>query len=173
MPNDKNNAVKLYDAKATTKGTTIALTNFYTQGDVSMGSGKVTPKTLNTDAAGQQITSPSDESASTFFTTEVTETKEFSYSVVPQSLVEGTRKVGLRITTPDNYQYFVVDDLSQIKVSGTTTSKNNSGMIDCWYPGHQYIYTITLTKTGIANITCSVVDWVSVNAKEQTITLED
>ena len=172
-PNDKNNAVKLYDAKATTKGTTIALTNFYTQGDVSMGSGKVTPKALNTDAAGQQITSPSDESASTFFTTEVTETKEFSYSVVPQSLVEGTRKVGLIITTPDKNQYYVVEDLSKIEVSGTTTSKNNSGKIDCWYPGHQYIYTITLTKTGIANITCSVVDWVSVNAKEQTITLED
>ena len=172
-PNDKNDAIKLYDAKATTKGTTIALTNFYTQGDVSMGSGKVTPKALNSDAAGQQITSPSDESASTFFTTEVTETKEFSYSVVPQSLVEGTRKVGLIITTPDKNQYYVVEDLSKIEVSGSTTSKNNSGMIDCWYPGHQYIYTITLTKTGIANITCSVVDWVSVNAKEQTITLED
>lgn len=171
-PNDNNNAVKLYDEKAT-KGTTIAITNFYTQGDVSMGSGKVSPKSLDKTTTGVKITSPSDASASDFYNTVFTETNAFSYSVIPQALVEDDHKVGLKITTPDNNQYYVVEDLSKIEVSGSTTSKNNSSMIDCWYPGHQYIYTITLTKTGIANITCSVVDWFSVNAKEQTITLED
>jgi hypothetical protein len=172
-PNDKNDAIKLYDASAATKGTTIAITNFYKEGDVSMGSGKVTPKTLDKTATGVQITSPSTDSSNDFYTTEFTETKEFSYSIIPQTLADDNHKVGLKITTPDNNQYFVVDDLSQIKVSGTTTSKNNSGKIDCWYPGHQYIYTIILTKTGIANITCSVVDWITVKAEEQTITLED
>ncbi len=173
QPAATNDAVALYDESANpAKGSTIAITNFFTEGDVSMGSGKVTPKTLNSTATGVQITSPATTSATDFYTTEYTATKEFSYSVVPQSLVESTRKVGLIITTPDNNQY-VIKDLSEIAVSGTTSSKNNSDKIDCWYPGHQYIYTIILTKTGIANITCSVVDWVSVNAKEQTITLED
>lgn len=171
-PNDKNNAVKLYDAKATTKGTTIALTNFYTQGDVSMGSGKVTPKTLNRDAAGVPITSPATTNAPDFYETEYTETKVFSYSVVPQSLDEDSHKVGLIITTPDNNKY-VITDLSKIAVSGTINSKNQGNVIDYWYPGHQYLYTITLTKAGIANITCSVVDWVEVKAEEQNISLED
>lgn len=172
-PAANNNAITLYDANASTKGSTIAITNFYTQGDVSMGSGKVTPKTLNTEAAGVLITSPSDESVSDFFSTEFTQTNEFSYSVVPQSLVDGTRKVGLLITTPDKNQYFVVEDLSQIAVSENGGSLNQGTMIDCWYPGHQYIYTITLTKTGIKNITCSVVGWVDVTATDQKISLED
>ena len=172
-PAANNNAITLYDANATAKGSTIAITNFYTQGDVSMGSGKVTPKTLNTEAAGVPITSPSDASADEFYKTTFTETNEFSYSVVPQSLVDGTRKVGLLITTPDKNQYFVVEDLSQIAVSENGGSLNQGTKIDCWYPGHQYIYTITLTKTGIKNITCSVVGWIDVTATEQKISLED
>ncbi|WP_288276288.1 fimbrillin family protein [uncultured Prevotella sp.] len=172
-PAANNNAITLYDSKAKTKGSTIAITNFYTQGDVSMGSGKVSPKNLNTETAGVLITSPSDASADDFFKTDFTETNEFSYSVVPQSLVDGTRKVGLLITTPDKNQYFVVEDLSQIAVSNNGGSLNQGTKIDCWYPGHQYIYTITLTKTGIKNITCSVVGWVDVTAKNQDITLED
>ena len=173
QPTATNNAIVLYDGSATQKGSTIAITNFYTEGDVNMGSGKVSPKTLNETAAGVQISSPATTSSSAFYKTEYTETNEFSYSVVPQSLVEGTRKVGLVITTPDKNQYFVVNDLSKIAVSGTNNSKNQGSVIDCWYPGHQYIYTITLTKAGIANITCSVVDWIDITAKDQNISLED
>lgn len=173
QPTATNNAIVLYDGSATQKGSTIAITNFYTEGDVNMGSGKVTPKTLNETADGVQISSPATTSSTDFYKIEYTETKEFSYSVVPQSLVDGTRKVGLVITTPDKNQYFVVNDLSKIAVSETNNSKNQGSVIDCWYPGHQYIYTITLTKAGIANITCSVVDWISVNAEEKKISLED
>lgn len=169
QPTATNNSIVLYDGSAATqKGSTIAITNFYTKGDVNMGSGKVTPKELNNSTEGVKITSPS-----TFYKTQYTETNEFSYSVVPQSLVEGTRKVGLVISTPDKNQYFVVEDLSKITVSGTTNSKNQGNTINYWYPGHQYIYTIVLTKTGIANITCSVVDWVTVTANDQNISLED
>lgn len=173
QPAATNDAVALYDESANpAKGSTIAITNFFTEGDVSMGSGKVTPKTLNSTATGVQITSPATTSATDFYTTEYTATKEFSYSVVPQSLVESTRKVGLIITTPDNNQY-VIKDLSEIAVSGTTSSKNQGNKINYWYPGHQYLYTITLSKAGIANITCSVVGWVDVEAEEQNISLEN
>lgn len=165
QPAATNNAVVLYDANAS-KGSTVALTNFYTKGNVSMGSGKVTPTTLNSDATGVQITSPSP-----FYKTDYTETNAFSYSVIPQPLVENTRKVGLIITTPDNNQY-VIADLSQIAFSSTDNSlnKNNSKY---WYPGHQYIYTINLTKTGITHIQCSVVDWITVTAENQNISLEN
>lgn len=173
QPAATNDAVALYDESANpAKGSTIAITNFFTEGDVSMGSGKVTPKTLNSTATGVQITSPATTSATDFYTTEYTATKEFSYSVVPQPLVESTRKVGLIITTPDNNQY-VIKDLSEIAVSGTTSSKNQGNKINYWYPGHQYLYTITLSKAGIANITCSVVGWVDVKAEEQNISLEN
>lgn len=171
QPAATNNAVVLYDGSTTPKGSTIAITNFYTQGDVNMGSGKVSPKTLNETAAGVQISSPATTSSTTFYKTEYTETNEFSYSVVPQSLVEGTRKVGLIITTPDNNQY-VITDISKIAVSSNTGSLNQGSTINYWYPGHRYIYTITLTKTGIANITCSVVDWITITAN-QNISLEN
>ena len=173
QPTATNNAIVLYDESATQKGSTIAITNFYTEGDVNMGSGKVTPKTLDETGTGVRISSPVITSSTDFYKTEYTETNEFSYCVVPQSLVEGSRKVGLVITTPDKNQYFVVNDLSKIAVSGTSNSKNQGSVIDCWYPGHQYIYTITLTKAGIANITCSVVDWIEITADNKNISLED
>ena len=168
QPAATNNSIVLYDEK-NNKGCTIALTNFYTQGDVSMGNGLVTPikESLNTDAAGQTITAPSTASAGVYYETAYTKTNVFSYSVVPQVLVDGTRMVGLIIKTPDNNQYYVVNDLSTIKVNGTDNA------ITRWYPGHQYNYTIKLTKTGIANITCSVVGWETVEAEPTNISLEN
>jgi hypothetical protein len=132
-----------------------------------MGNGKITPKKLYSKTEGQLITAPSDDNAYDFYETTYTKTKEFSYCVVPQALVVDDHKVGLRITTPDRNQYFLVNDLSKIKVKGEENE------IVRWNPGHQYIYTITLKKTGIANITCSVVNWKDVEAAGQTITLEN
>jgi hypothetical protein len=167
QPAATNNSIVLYDEK-NKKGCTIALTNFYTQGDVSMGNGLVTPikESLNTDAAGQTITAPSTASAEVYYETAYTKTNVFSYSVVPQVLVDGTRKVGLIITTPDNNQYYVINDLSAIKINGTDNA------ITRWNPGYEYTYTIKLTKTGIANITCSVVGWETVEAEPTNISLE-
>ena len=167
QPAASNNSIVLYDENAATKGSTIALTNFYTEGDVNMGNGKITPKELYSKTEGQLITAPSDDNADDFYETTYTKTKEFSYCVVPQALVVDDHKVGLRITTPDRNQYFLVNDLSKIKVKGEENE------IVRWNPGHQYIYTITLKKTGIANITCSVVNWKDVEAAGQTITLEN
>lgn len=167
QPAATNNSIVLYDEK-NKKGCTIALTNFYTQGDVSMGNGLVTPikESLNTDAAGQTITAPSTASAEVYYETAYTKTNVFSYSVVPQVLVDGTRKVGLIITTPDNNQYYVINDLSAIKINGTDNA------ITRWNPGYEYTYTIKLTKTGITNITCSVVGWETVEAEPTNISLE-
>ncbi len=167
-PTSTNNSIVLYDVE-NKKGSTIALTNFYTQGNVSMGNGKITliDKSLNTDATGQLISAPSVEKATDFYKTLYTKTNEFSYSVIPQALVENDHKVGLLITTPDNNQYYVVNDLSTIKDSKTGKA------IARWYPGHQYNYTIKLTKTGIVIISCSVVGWENVEAEPTNISLEN
>lgn len=167
-PTSTNNSILLYDV-GNKKGSTIALTNFYTQGNVSMGNGKITliDESLNTDATGQLISAPSVEKATDFYKTLDTKTNEFSYSVIPQALVENDHKVGLLITTPDNNQYYVVNDLSTIKDSKTGKA------IARWYPGHQYNYTIKLTKTGIVIISCSVVGWENVEAEPTNISLEN
>lgn len=167
-PTSTNNSIVLYDVE-NKKGSTIALTNFYTQGNVSMGNGKITliDNSLNTDATGQLISAPSVENATDFYKTLYTKTNEFSYSVIPQALVENDHKVGLLITTPDNNQYYVVNDLSTIKDSKTGKA------IARWYPGHQYNYTIKLTKTGIVIISCSVVGWENVEAEPTNISLEN
>ena len=68
QPAATNNSIVLYD-EANNKGCTIALTNFYTQGDVSMGNGLVTlvDGSLNTTATGQTITAPSIASADDYY----------------------------------------------------------------------------------------------------------
>ena len=167
QPAATNNSIVLYDGD-NNKGCTIALTNFYTQGNVSMGNGLVTlvDGSLNTTPTGQTITAPSIASADDYYNTAYTKTNEFSYSVVPQVLVDGTRKVGLIITTPDNNQYYVINDLSTIKINGTDNA------ITRWNPGYEYTYTIKLTKTGITNISCSVVGWETVEAEPTNISLE-
>ena len=103
------------------------------------------------------------------------ETNEFTYYIVPQKLVDNDVYVGLEIKTPDNNIYYVVKKLSEI----TATSVGNNGTqevnqtIKWWYPNHSYLYTITLKKTGIENITCTLVDWTEVKGNNQDVTIED
>lgn len=155
--------------------TTVKITEVFTKGKVNMGNGLVTAgrsSTGNDSRISVKMTDPS-----TFFKENISnlETNEFTYFIVPQKLVDNDVYVGLEITTPDNNIYYVVKKLSEI----TATSVGNNGTqevnkpIKWWYPNHSYLYTITLKKTGIENITCTLVDWTEVTGNNQDVTIED
>lgn len=157
--------------------TTVKITNVFTKGKVNMGNGLVTAG-KNSDA-----TQPTRETAvtmtapKTFFKNSSSnlETNEFTYFIVPQKLVDNDVYVGLEIRTPDNNIYYVVKKLSEIKASsvGNNGTQVQNEAIKWWYPNHSYLYTITLKKTGIENITCTLVDWTEVKGDNQDVTIED
>lgn len=154
--------------------TTVKITEVFTKGKVNMGNGLVTAGTSST---GNDSRNSVDMTAPTTFFKESSnlETNEFTYFIVPQTLIDNDVYVGLEITTPDNNIYYVVKKLSEI----TATSVGNNGTqevnkpIKWWYPNHSYLYTITLKKTGIENITCTLVDWTEVTGNNQDVTIED
>lgn len=103
--------------------------------------------------------------------------KAYTYRAVPQALTAEDHKVGLQIYTPDDNIYYVVEDLSKIKVSKVAGNslKNDhtaNSEIKRWYPGYSYNYYFVLTKKGIDAITCTIVDYVEVDADGFNIDLE-
>ena len=164
--------------------TTVKITNVFTKGKVNMGNGLVTAgksSTGNDSRISVKMTEPS----STFFkeNTSNLETNEFTYFIVPQTLVDDKNTtettddvyIGLEIQTPDNNIYYVVKKLSEIKATsvGNNGTQEVNKPIKWWYPNHSYLYTITLKKTGIENITCTLVDWTEVKGNDQDVTIED
>ena len=155
--------------------TTVKITNVFTKGKVNMGNGLVTAGTYFT---GKDSRISVDMTAPSPFIKENTsnlETNEFTYFIVPQTLVEGQTYVGLEITTPDNNIYYVVKKLSEITALtvGSNGTQVPNEAIKWWYPNHSYLYTITLKKTGIEKITCTLVDWTEVTGNNQDVTIED
>jgi len=172
--NLNDNSVTLHDG---TKAAIVSLNRFCKEGKVEMGRGVVNPTATVTDA--DQINAPSP-----YFTSrdvkdgsnnvvgsnieDKGETNKYSYRVVPQQLdrtpatgtITDADKVGLTIETPDGNRYFV-PQLSVIKaVTGTNTLHHKADeAVTRWYPGYDYTYHITLRKTGIEAITCSIIGW--------------
>lgn len=131
----------------------VYITRFAKDGTILMGTGKIIPSTTITDEV--EITANG---------------TEFTYAVVPQSLTRGTAAadyVGITIVTGDGNKYYI-DNISTANVKGDTTDK-----ITSWLPGHKYTYTFTLKKTGITNVTCTVVGWKDVEADGTGVSLED
>ena len=108
-------------------------------------------------------------------------TNAYTFTVVPQSLSRNFSStsdddyVGLFIQTPDNNQYYVVKKLSEITATSVSNVRDHavSSKIQRWYPGHNYTYTITISKKGIESITCQVANWVNVTGDNINIDLED
>ena len=168
------------------KNTTVKITNVFTKGKVNMGNGLVTA------GKNSNATQPIRETAVIMTAPETfikdnsnnLETNEFTYYIVPQALVDDNNTtdnttddvyVGLEIQTPDNNIYYVVKKLSEIKATsvGNNGTQVKNEAIKWWYPNHSYLYTITLKKTGIENITCTLVDWTDVTGDNQDVTIED
>lgn len=171
-------AVKLYDGST---ASTVTITQFANSGTVDMGTGFVRPTAPFTQ--NQAMTIPG-TNESTYYQTASTTSKEYSWAVVPQTLKRGDADadyIGITIQTPDHNQYYVVKRLSEILPSsvqkgGIDYADPNQAKTDpitFWYPGHQYIYTFTISKKGIESITCTVADWIDVVAANKDITLED
>lgn len=182
---DGPDKVSLYDETATpNKGTTVKITNIFQNGKVEMGRGLVSktgtiseylvPSPATTSAADYYATQPSEGAA---------KSKVYSSYVIPQELKQtgagtgGTDVyVGLVIQTPDKNMYYVVQKLSEIKAGVTTPDDGynhmNGDPITRWYPGHHYTYTLTLKKTGIDKITCSLANWKEISGSSD-VTLED
>lgn len=183
-PND-GSKVTLLDG---TNGTIVKITRLAKNGTVEMGRGLVTPLDpvspdtwANTEVT---MTSPLTTSADSYFSTSgvtnKTQTKPYSYAVVPQALSRNFSSesdddyVGIFIQTPDQNQYYVVKKLSEILAESVTDQRDQTKneKITRWYPGHKYIYTFTISKKGIENITCTVADWITVTGADTKIDLE-
>lgn len=166
------------DSKVTLKNgdnkTVVKITRIASTGTVEMGRGVVTP----TGEYNGELTMTN---PTPYFSNDGLETNEYSYAVVPQALsrdfssTDDTDYVGIFIQTPDNNQYYVVQQLPKIEAVSVSGGHNvvEHGAINRWYPGHTYKYTFTLTKKGIENITCTLADWIDVEAADKDITLED
>ena len=153
--------------------TTVKITRLATKGTVEMGRGLVNP--TNEYTGSHVMTVPT-----TYYKTYGSETNPYTFTVVPQNLSRDFSSkndddfVGLFIQTPDNNQYYVVKKLSEIIATTVTDERDQAKnqKITRWYPGHNYTYTITISKKGIESITCSVADWVNVTGKDINIDLE-
>ena len=157
----------------------VELTRLYNKAQVDMGIGLVTPSNV---VNNEEMTRPT-----TYFVQEnsadkISETQPFTWAVVPQPLWRGSTEsekiednyVGITITTPDNNQYYIIKNLSEITASsvGTSGNQTQNEKIKRWYPNHSYTYTITITKKGIEAITCTLVNWSEVIAADKDIDLE-
>lgn len=142
-------------------GATVELIYFAADGSVNMGNGLVTPTATITNTA-----------------TMTANGSTYTYRVVPQTLARTSgehQKVGIKITTSDHNQYYLVEDLAALKVKSITDNGNNryavDNTIDQWYPGYSYTYNITIKKTGIETVTAEIVNWESITADKE-VTLE-
>lgn len=170
-------AVNLEDAEVT-------ITRIYNKGKVYMGTGKV--ETIS-DGGTESI--ETSKPATQFPTSgDKTVTGEYTYRVVPQALFRGSNKetdgldyfVGLTIKTKDDNQYYVIKKLTTVTASTVQQSSTDytggeqakDQPIEFWYPGHDYTYTITISKKGIEAITCSIVPWITVTGGNINIDLE-
>lgn len=150
-------------AAITVDNATVTITNLYTEADVDMGTGKITPKTngnnVMTCGTGDK-------------------TKEHTYTVIPQDLDRGAgsdpRYVGITIRTTDNNEYYIITDLSTILAETVDNERNQTQgqAIKTWFPGHTYTYTFTLSKKQIEAITATVADWVNVTGANTNLDLE-
>ena len=136
------------DDKVTLDGATVKILNSQQSGKVYMGNGLVEPTGSTSD-----------------LTLKSGDNNTYSAFCIPQAL-DGTDKVKLEITTTDKNVYTVV--LSDINVSGSTTEKINR-----WLPNHKYTYSLTLSKTGINQLTCTLLNWEDVTGNNQDVTIED
>lgn len=169
--------VKLQDGSKNTK---VEILNFLQEGKVLMGTGAVstisTSRTASVSMTEGTYTAESGTTPASY---------SFSYGIVPQALswtTDPAGTIGLRITTPDGNVYTISDLSKYAGTVGETNLKNpytetstGSGKytINAWYPHYQYTYNVTITKTGIANITAAALPWEEVVTDLGTINLEN
>jgi hypothetical protein len=175
----------------TTIETQVKLLRLKKDGTVLMGNGLVSPTgdVISSDAMELKTSTVGNTTinAKENIGSDGIDAENFFYGVVPQELSRGNDaadKVGLQIITPDGNEYFI-QDLSTYAGTVSTTNltnpyspvdandKSKGYIINSWRPHYQYFYTITIKKTGIANITAAVLPWEEVRGDLGTIDLEN
>lgn len=140
-------------------GATVELVNIAQSAKLYLGNGLVTGHS-NYDNVG--MTADAHAAASPI------PAYDYSYGVLPQSLSNNSGnnngKVGVKITAADGNVY-IINDLSAINESG----KNK---ISEWIPGKKYFYKFTLKKTGIENLSATILDWETVTADDEPVQIK-
>lgn len=146
-------------------GATVKLVRYAKEAKLQMGNGLVTGYDNYDDGTGTSMT----------VDVHTAETGipayDYSYRVVPQSMTNTSNgvgagtKVGMVITAADGNVY-IIDDLSTIKEKSTETR------ITEWLPGKKYYYKFVLKKTGITNLSATIVDWKTVTAEDETVQIK-
>lgn len=139
--------------------TKVELLNYYPEGRVLLGNGLVQTTGDKTNA----FTLTNNLSASS---------NNCTFGIVPQAITDDLQ---LRITTPDHNQYYV--KLKDVLASTVTaanlvnpyTASGGKYIIDRWYPGYKYKYTLNLLKKGVTNITATIVNWETVTAGNDNV----
>lgn len=169
-------------SKVNLKNATVTVNRIKSQATVDMGTGYIAP---TGGLTSQTMTAPSfDGWAGT-----ETVTGAYSWQFIPQTLVRAMGAdvnpsyssaaendyVGITIRTIDNNEYYIVKRLTDIKVTAVDDNRDHTvgSYIQRWYPGHHYVYSITITKKGITDITATLLNWNKVEAGDIDIDLED
>ncbi len=129
------------------KNTMVEILNGYTAGALRLGDGSsdFTGKTPATYTMSNDNDAP----------------KKYEYyrdAIVPQALTNADGDLKFRITVGDD-AYETVLGIKGIQVNEGGVLKT----INAWEPGKKYVYTLTITKTGIS-VTATIADWDTVTA---------
>lgn len=129
------------------KNTKVEILNGYTAGALMLGDGSSDFK----DKTPATYTMSNDNAAP----------KKYEYyrdAIVPQALTNADGDLKFRITVGDD-AYETVLGIKDIPVTiGGVQQK-----INAWEPGKKYIYTLTITKTGVS-VTATIANWDTVTA---------
>lgn len=127
------------------KNTTVEILNGYTAGALMLGDGSsdFTDKT--------PATYPMSKPAADDYT-------NYLDAIVPQPLTSPAGDLKFRITVGDDAYETVlgIKDIP-VKINGVQQK------IDAWKPGKKYVYTLTITKTGVT-VAATIADWDTVTA---------
>ena len=144
-------------------GATVKLVRYAKEAKLQMGNGLVTSYSNYDDGTGTLMKNDvhtAEDGIPAY---------DYSYRVVPQSMTNTSNgtgtKVGMVITTPDGNVY-IIEDLSAIK------EKSSENLITEWFPGKKYYYKFVLKKTGITNLSATIVDWETVTAEDETVQIK-
>lgn len=140
------------DASSTNKvtfdeKTKVEILNGYTEGALMLGDGS---SDFSNYADKNQDYTMHNETAGNY--------TNYRDAIVPQALTNADGDLKFRITVGDD-AYETVLGIKGIQVNEGGVLKT----IDAWKPGKKYVYTLTITKTGVT-VTATIADWDTVTA---------
>ena len=150
---ETNHAASSTNSVTFDEHTTVEILNGYTAGALRLGDGSsdFTGKT----PATYTMSKPAADDYTNYLD-----------AIVPQPLTSPAGDLKFRITVGDD-AYETVLGIKDIPVTVTVTidgkQQQQQQAINAWEPGKKYVYTLTITKTGVT-VTATIADWDTVTA---------